>query len=127
MSAAITDASSTTRRGHRLLPVVVGVLATVALTAGALTRPDLAPVLAGCVLLVVGFAVMAPCSIQMALTMSRVVMRTTSQGMQAPISRNGSRSASEWSPPMAEPKRASHAFKPGKSEYAHARCWPSCQ
>ncbi|MEO7586491.1 MAG: cytochrome c biogenesis protein CcdA [Arachnia sp.] len=76
MSAAITDASSTTRRGHRLLPVVVGVLATVALTAGALTRPDLAPVLAGCVLLVVGFAVMAPCSIQMALTMSRVVTRT---------------------------------------------------
>ncbi|RMB59824.1 copper chaperone [Tessaracoccus antarcticus] len=76
MSADLTDAPSTTRTRRFLVPVVVGVLATIVLTAGALARPELAPVLAGCVLLVVGFAVMAPCSVQMALTMSRVVTRT---------------------------------------------------
>ncbi len=78
MSAAITDAPPTKRTGLGPVPIVAGVLATVVLTAGALIRPDLAPVLAGCVLLVVGFAVMAPCSIQMALTMSRVITRTES-------------------------------------------------
>ena len=78
MPPAITDTAPTTRTRPGPVPFVVGVLATVALTAGAVARPDLAPVLAGCVLLVVGFAVMAPCSVQMALTMSRVVMRTQS-------------------------------------------------
>lgn len=76
MPAAVTSAppAAGTRLGP--VPLVVGVLATVALTAGALARPDLAPVLAGSVLLLVGFAVMAPCSVQMALTMSRVITRT---------------------------------------------------
>lgn len=78
MPSAITDSPTTNRTGLGPAPIVVGVLATVVLTAGALARPDLAPVLAGAVLLVVGFAVMAPCSVQMALTMSRVVTRTQS-------------------------------------------------
>lgn len=78
MSTAVTDAPSTARTRLGPVPLVVGVLATILLTAGALARPDLAPVLAGCVLLVVGFAVMAPCSVQMALTMSRVITRTQS-------------------------------------------------
>ncbi len=78
MSSAVTDTPSTTRTRLGPVPIVVGVFATIVLTAGALARPDLAPVLAGCVLLVVGFAVMAPCSIQMALTMSRVITRTRS-------------------------------------------------
>jgi cytochrome c biogenesis protein CcdA len=49
----------------------------VAVLAGAVVvaRPDLAPLTAGVVLLVVGFAVMAPCSIQMALVLSTVVRR----------------------------------------------------
>lgn len=78
MPSAITDAAPTMRTRLGPVPVIVGVIATAALTAGALARPDLAPVLAGCVLLVLGFAVMAPCSIQMALTMSRVITRTQS-------------------------------------------------
>lgn len=78
MSTALADTPTTKRTGLGPVPLVVGVLATLALTAAALARPDLAPVLAGCVLLVVGFAVMAPCSVQMALTMSRVVTRTQS-------------------------------------------------
>ena len=76
MSAAITDDPTAQRTGFGPVPLVVGVVATIAITAGALVRPDLAPVLAGCVLLVVGFAVMAPCSVQMALTMSRVITRS---------------------------------------------------
>lgn len=76
MSAAVTDKPPIRRAGLGPVPLVVGVIATLAITAAALARPDLAPVMAGGVLLVVGFAVMAPCSVQMALTMSRVVTRT---------------------------------------------------
>jgi cytochrome c biogenesis protein CcdA len=56
--------------------VVVGILVTLAAIAVAVTAPHLAPLAAGSVLLVAGFAVMAPCSMQMALTMARVVERT---------------------------------------------------
>lgn len=76
MSAAITDTPSVKRAGLGPVPLIVGVIATLVITAGALAVPRLAPVMAGGVLLVVGFAVMAPCSVQMALTMSRVVTRT---------------------------------------------------
>ncbi|MDX6327038.1 MAG: putative metal-binding integral rane protein [Nocardioidaceae bacterium] len=56
--------------------LVIGVLVAVAASATAIMRPSLAPLAAGSVLLVAGFAVMAPCSMQMALTMARVVERT---------------------------------------------------
>ena len=56
--------------------VGAGIAASVVAGAVAVARPTLAPMAAGVVLLVVGFAVMAPCSVQMALTMARVVERT---------------------------------------------------
>jgi cytochrome c biogenesis protein CcdA len=56
--------------------LVVALLATAAATVVAVARPSLAPLAAGSILLVAGFAVMAPCSMQMALTMSRIVERT---------------------------------------------------
>jgi cytochrome c biogenesis protein CcdA len=65
-------AASTLGRGI----VGAGLAVSVAACAVAAARPSLAPMAAGVVLLVVGFAVMAPCSVQMALTMARVVDRT---------------------------------------------------
>lgn len=52
-----------------------GALVAAPAAALAVARPDDAPLAAGIVLLAAGFAVMAPCSIQMALTMSAVVRR----------------------------------------------------
>jgi cytochrome c biogenesis protein CcdA len=56
--------------------LAVGVLVAVAASVTGLAQPGLAPLVAGSVLLVAGFAVMAPCSMQMALTMARVAERT---------------------------------------------------
>jgi hypothetical protein len=58
---------------------------------------------------------------------ARAAMRTSSHGKTAPMARNGMRKASRRLPPSSVPRRASHAVKPGRSEYAHARCRPSCQ
>ena len=58
---------------------------------------------------------------------SRTAIRATSHGMQAPMSRNGRRSASTLPGTSASPVRASHAVIPGRSEYAQARWRPSCQ
>jgi cytochrome c biogenesis protein CcdA len=77
------DASGTTAAGGEVATPVLGrrllavaVVGTAAATAVAVARPSLAPLAAGSILLVAGFAVMAPCSMQMALTMARVVERT---------------------------------------------------
>jgi cytochrome c biogenesis protein CcdA len=56
--------------------LAIGLIVTAAATTVAVTNPDLAPLAAGSVLLVGGFAVMAPCSMQFALSMARVVERT---------------------------------------------------
>jgi cytochrome c biogenesis protein CcdA len=62
--------------------LIVAIVVTAAATVVAVARPSLAPLAAGSVLLVAGFAVMAPCSMHMALTMARVVERTqTSRGV----------------------------------------------
>lgn len=53
---------------------VCGMTAIVALVAMA-AAPAAAPVVAGCVLMVAGFAVMAPCQLQMAMTISHVFER----------------------------------------------------
>jgi cytochrome c biogenesis protein CcdA len=56
------------------------VLVAAAAAVVAVVRPDAASLTAGIVLLAAGFAVMAPCSIQMALTMSVVVRRRAGGG-----------------------------------------------
>lgn len=70
----MTAAADATPRGATR-GLAAGALVSVAAAAVALARPDAAPLAAGIVLLVAGFVVMAPCSIQMALTMSAVVRR----------------------------------------------------
>jgi hypothetical protein len=47
---------------------------------------------------------------------SRAAIRATSHGSDAATSRNGSRSASAWSPNTVVPSRVSHAVSPGRSE-----------
>lgn len=65
------------RPGRRAgLPIALGTAAALGLGALVVAAPAYGPLVAGAVLLVAGFAVMAPCSVQMALTMSRIVGRT---------------------------------------------------
>jgi cytochrome c biogenesis protein CcdA len=72
---------------HRPVGALVAGALIAAVAAGVVVaRPDDASLTAGIVLLAAGFAVMAPCSIQMALTMSAVVRaraeREPSQGLR---------------------------------------------
>ncbi|MEP6560000.1 MAG: cytochrome c biogenesis protein CcdA [Nakamurella sp.] len=62
----------TGQRSNRLL-IGGAIILSIVGTLGAVLQPAAAPLAAGFVLLIIGFAVMAPCSIQMALTMSRVI------------------------------------------------------
>ncbi|MPV48824.1 hypothetical protein GCG21_02120 [Pseudactinotalea sp. HY160] len=84
MSAAPPRTTAPARR-NAAAPIVLGVAGSFALGAVILAFPAYGPLTAGMVLLAIGFAVMAPCSIQMALTMSRMLA-----GM-APGSRAGVR------------------------------------
>jgi cytochrome c biogenesis protein CcdA len=69
----VTAPAGTSRGAVRGIGAAVLVVALA--VAVAVARPDDAPLVAGVVLLVAGFTVMAPCSIQMALVMSAVVRR----------------------------------------------------
>jgi cytochrome c biogenesis protein CcdA len=85
----VTAPAGTSRGAVRGIGAAVLVVALA--VAVAVARPDDAALVAGVVLLVAGFAVMAPCSIQMALVMSAVVRRRAereaTQGLRAAAGR----------------------------------------
>jgi len=55
--------------------VTVCVVTTLVAVAAIVVAPQIAPAVAGCVLMIAGFAVMAPCQLQMAMTISHVLER----------------------------------------------------
>lgn len=75
MAAAPPRVSAASTRARYAPPLAIGLAAGAALVAAVLLRPEDGALVAGMSLLAIGFAVMAPCSMQMALTMARILER----------------------------------------------------